>query len=178
MEWNGIREYKSWNEIRFYAEHLKYQMYESLGFKFHNMRDFIGDEYIKSVTCKQCFLLREMSECVIWFHYHDTFAKTCLQNSFQSRRVPTVVPLNVSSLESWHSTVKSWSVVRDHESVIIVIKCSISEAPPDFQQSASATRRIWTVEMSKLKRSATISIHTGLRNFIKNYASRIEPKVW
>ena len=40
-------------------------MYESLGFKFHNMRDFIGDEYIKSVTSEQCFLLREMSECVI-----------------------------------------------------------------------------------------------------------------
>ena len=25
---------------------------------------------------KKCFLLREMSECVIWFHYHDTVAKT------------------------------------------------------------------------------------------------------
>ena len=50
---------------RFYAYHLKYQMYESLGIKFHIMR---ADESIKSVTfilSEQCFLLREMSECVI-----------------------------------------------------------------------------------------------------------------
>ena len=117
---------------------------------------------------------------VIWYIYRDTFGKTCLLKSSGVAPSEILSPLNSSDDENLTICGHLILWLAGAGAVLIILCILISESEQETSWSSSVPVQVLQTRarMSKLKRSATISIHTGLRKFIKDYCSKLDPKEW